>query len=127
MHEFEPLPSYFNFGTNNIYNEKKLDQDCEDGWVATKDFLCIANGVGNWKPDEEPGFSTKVLAKDTLAAYDKDPTAVKKPDDLFEYVREANPKEPAIGLSSVILAQLSQMPADEAVNAVRDGSGKCAN
>jgi len=51
---------------------------------------------------------------------------VKKPEDLFEIVREALPGTPAMGLSTVILAKLSQMEADDAVNELRDESGKCA-
>lgn len=55
------------------------------------------------------------MVSDIKACYDKDPT-VEKSEDLFEYVRNAVPKTPAIGLSTVILAKLSQMEAVDGVN-----------
>ena len=116
-HEFEQHPSYFNYGAANIYNDGKVDQDCEDGWTVTKDFMCIANGVGNWPKEGYKGFSTKELVADIQKEHDKAPDhAAERPEKLFDYIERAVPKTPALGLSTAIVAKLSKTPSSDAVN-----------
>ena len=122
-HEFEQHPSYFNYGAANIYNGQKLDADCEDGWCVSNDFMCIANGVGNWPKEGYKGFSTKKLVEIIQKEHDKAPEhAAETSEKLFDYVERAVPKTPALGLSTAIVAKLSKKPSSDAVNQLRDGS-----
>lgn len=38
----------FNFGAKNIPKDDKSNKGGEDAWIASKNLLIVADGVGGW-------------------------------------------------------------------------------
>ena len=64
----------FNFGVTNIPHFEKKATGGEDAWVAQKDLLVVADGVGGWAEQGiDSGLFSKQLCRDIQQLFMVDP------------------------------------------------------
>lgn len=64
---------YFRHGASNIPHPNKAHKGGEDAWVASHNFLTVADGVGGWeKHGIDSGTYSKSLVKMLKDNFEKD-------------------------------------------------------